>query len=503
MEFFKWILVLLIAAVGLSALARRWRMPYPALLAALGVALVFMPGTPHFMFEPDLALALFVAPVLLDAAYDTSPRDLLGDWLPITGLVIVAVGITTVAVAFTVRWFVPEMPWSAAIALGAIVAPPDAAAATAVLKATRPPYRLLKILEGESLFNDASSLLIYRFAVAIAMGWEFSAGAAAPLLAYALIGSIVAGFLFAQVSRFTMRRIEDAPTSIVVQFVGVFGVWILAEHIGLSGILTIVVFAIIVARSSNMPARLRIPSYAVWETMVFVLNALAFVLIGLQLGPIIAGLSAQEQRSYGTIALAVLAVTIASRFVWIMGMKLFHQGKGFKSGILMSWCGMRGIVTLAAALALPEGFPQRPLILVVAFTVVIGTLLVQGLTLRPLLALLALGDDGPVDREADLARQAMLQSALLTIQGDSSAEAAALRVELAELWRDSPGATATSDATTRLAMLRAEANRASRAELRRLRASDTIGDDAYHRVEVELDRGDLYSDAVMARSSPA
>src|SRR5262249_30534265 len=158
----------------LAALARRVNIPYPALLALTGAALALLPGTPSVTLDPQLALALFVAPVLLDAAFDSSPRDLRQNWRAITSLALTAVGLTVAAVAIAARWLVPEMPWSAAIALGAIVAPPDAAAATTVLRQLRAPHRVFVILEGESLFNDASALLIYRFAVAAAITGSFS-----------------------------------------------------------------------------------------------------------------------------------------------------------------------------------------------------------------------------------------------------------------------------------------------------------------------------------------
>src|ERR1700754_2536844 len=183
---------LLIGAMLLAALARRLGVPYPTFLALGGIAIAFIPNSPSWTLEPDLALALFVAPVLLDAAFDTSLRDLRDNWLPVSTLVFVAVGLTTAAVAVAVRWLIPEMPWAAAVALGAIVAPPDAAAATAVLRQIKLPYRILKILEGESLLNDASALLIYRIAVGAAAVEHFRWTAFVPDIGLALIGSLVA-----------------------------------------------------------------------------------------------------------------------------------------------------------------------------------------------------------------------------------------------------------------------------------------------------------------------
>lgn len=519
MQIFEAILGLLVVAVGLAALARRWSLPYPALLAGLGIVLALLPGMPQIRLDPQLALALFVAPVLLDAAYDTSTRDLRANWLPITTLVVVAVGVTTIAVAVVAKGLVPDLPWAAAIALGAIVAPPDAAAATAVLKHAGLPHRLTQILEGESLFNDATALLIYRLAVASAIGDGWSTTTAIPALLAVVVGSVVAGFVAARVFSSINRRVDDVPTSIVLQFAGTFGVWIVAERIGLSGILTVVAYAMTIARRAphTTPARVRVPSYAVWETTVFVLNVLAFILIGLQLGPIVGGLSSAERRAYAEVAGAVLGVVVATRLVWVL---LYHavalrlpsttdsvdpkraDRPTMGGAVLIGWCGMRGIVTLAAAIGLPLGdrpFPGRALILVTAFTVVVGTLILQGLTLKPLLAWLDLHDDGPVEREVERARRDALTAALATLDGDDSKPAKALRFELEELLasrRDDP--TGASDPS--MPALRRAAVQAARGALKKMRFDETIGDDAYHRVELVLDRTELYAESGQVRT---
>src|SRR4249920_805036 len=259
------LLALFVAALILAAAARRVGAPYPVFLALGGALLAFLPGAPSFTVAPDLALALFVAPVLLDAAYDASLRDLRDNWVPVTGLVIFAVGFTTAAVAVVAHMLIPTMPWAVAIALGAIVAPPDAVAATAVLRPLRPPNRLLTILEGESLLNDASALLIFRLAVGAVTAHSFSVAAVAPTFLLAVVGSVVAGLAFGWLVLRLMERVQHAPTSVILQFVSTFGVWVLAEHLGLSGVLTTVCCAIALARTGpeRIPARMRIPSYAV------------------------------------------------------------------------------------------------------------------------------------------------------------------------------------------------------------------------------------------------
>jgi monovalent cation/hydrogen antiporter len=504
---FEALLGLLLAAVVLAAFARRIGVPYPAFLALGGIVLAFVPGTPTFVLEPQLALALFVAPVLLDAAYDASPRDLKDNWVPLLNLVVVSVGLTTAAVAWVVRALVPEIPWAAAIALGAIVSPPDATAATAVLRHVQLPHRIVTILEGESLLNDASALLIYRLAIGALAADSFSIGAVAPTLLMAVGGSIAVGIAAAWLILRLTPRVRDVPTSIILQFISTFGVWILAERIGLSGILTMVCYAVAVARRAPelTPARMRIPSYAVWETVVFVLNVLAFVFIGLQIRPILIGLDPTLRLQYLYIAGAVLLTVIVVRFAWVMVYYVtvrwkirrfgFHPRRprprpSFAGALIVSWSGMRGIVSLAAALALPlqlngSAFPFRDLIVLTAFAVVLGTLVIQGLTLGPLLGVLDVQDDHLVEREVDTARDRALSAALATFDGDSSEEALAARHEFESHLRH-----AISDHD----QLHRRAVAAARQAVLDMRTRDEIGDAAFHQLEEELDWMEMGTD---------
>jgi Na+/H+ antiporter len=509
---FEWFIAVLLGAVVLSALARRIKVPYPTFLALGGALLASVPSGPSWTLEPDLALALFVAPVLLDAAFDTSLRDLRNNWLPVSTLVFAAVGFTTVAVAVVARWLRPDMPWAAAIALGAIVAPPDAAAATAILRQVKLPYRIVKILEGESLLNDAGALLIYRVAVGAALVQHFSWSEFAPSIVMALAGSLVAGYLFARISMALSSRITDVPSSIIVQFAGTFTVWIVAEHIGLSGILTIVAYAITIARTApaRMSARLRVPSYAVWETVVFVLNVLAFVLIGLQLRPIWERLDDPVRLSYCLFAAAMLGVTVLTRISWValygtmlqllIRVGLYRPTRSMvvptlKGGTVVAWCGMRGIVTLAAAFALPPGFPGRDLILLTAFAVVLGSLVIQGLTLRPLILALRLTDDDPVAAEVARAREAAYRAALDEIDGDPSEAAEILRHEYRALLLRAKGDGGLSTGELPADPLRRRAIGAARRAIIALRQSEDIGDDAFHQLEEEFDWAELSAQA--------
>ena len=496
---------LFIAAVILAAAARRVGAPYPVFLALGGALLAFLPVASSFNLPPELALALFVAPVLLDAAYDASLRDLRENWAPVASLVVFAVGLTTVAVAVVVRALIPAMPWAPAVALGAIVAPPDAVAATAVLRQLRPPHRILTVLEGESLLNDATALLIYRLAVGAVAVNGFSVAAVAPTFLIAVAGSVVAGPALGWLTLRVLERVQHVPTAVILQFVSTFGVWILAEQLGLSGVLTMVCYAIAVAQSSpaRTPARIRIPTYAVWETVVFALNVLAFIFIGLQIRPILEGLDAAERGRYFAVAGAVLLTVIVVRPAWHMSFNAVvrwrHRRFGFRpprpmlrptvgTGLLISWAGMRGIVSLAAALALPSAFPYRDLILLTAFSVVLGTLVIQGLTLKPLLRALDLHDDDPVGRELSSARVRALQAALASLADDQSPAAEIVRREFAASLAPE---RAEGDAGEAIRFTHSELRRSAIDAARRvvlaMRANDEIGDDAFHGIEEELD----------------
>ena len=523
MEVFEVVIALLLGGAALAAVARRIGAPYPALVALAGAALALIPGVPTLVLDPELALALFVAPVLVDAAFDASPRDLRANWRPVAGLALGAVALTIAMVAVVARLLVPGMPWAAAVALGAIVAPPDAAAATTVLKQLRPPHRLLVILEGESLFNDASALLVYRLAVGATLAGSLSGWSIVPTLLLMTVGSVVLALVLARLTLAVNARIQDVSTAIVVQFCSTFGVWILAEQLHLSGIITMVVYAMAASRRAAevVPARIRIPAWAVWEVAVFVLNVLAFILVGFQLKSIAARLTGAEGTRYAAVAAAVCGVVILARIVWVTAAAAFSRWRcrpradgtpgprdvvalSAPAAAVVGWCGMRGTVTLAAALALPTAehggaeFPYRDLIVVTAFGVVLGTLVLQGLTLRPLLVRLGLKDDGSVEREVRLARVESLRAALAAAQSCPGAETAALvrhrydlQLSRAEAAAANPAAEVDGGARDADAAVVRAATGAQRRRLVALRADGTIGDAAFQRVEEELDWAEL------------
>lgn len=492
------ILVLFVAAVALAGAARRAGAPYPVFLAIGGALLALLPTGASFTLPPELALALFVAPVLLDAAYDTSARDLKDNWRQVTGLVVGAVAVTTVVVAAVTRALMPQVGWASAIALGAVVAPPDAVAATAVLRQLRPPHRILTILGGESLLNDASALLIYRLAVGAVLAGGFTASSVGPAFLLAVVGSVAVGPALGWVALRMFDRLEHVPTTIILQFVTTFGVWILAESLRLSGVLTMVCYAMAVAQTApaRTPARVRIPTYAVWETVVFALNILAFIFIGLQLRPILGSLAPAERRQYMIVAGAIVVTVIVVRLAWQLLMAALAALRRLvrpaavtpiestlAGSVLIGWSGMRGIVTLAAALALPESFRYRDLTVLSAFAVVLGTLVVQGLTLKPLLRVLRVEDDDPVAREVRAARTRALGAALASLAGEESAAAAAVRQELTDHF----DADEADDRLTPHGEFHRRALQAARQEILDMRARKEIGDDAFHEIEEDLD----------------
>src|SRR5215468_9781841 len=504
MALFESTLVLLLGAVILTGVARRVGVPYPSLLAIAGAALAFVPAGPELEMEPDLALALFVAPVLLDAAFDTSPRDLRRNVVPLASLVVVAVGLTTAAVAW-IGWWLGGLPVAAAVALGAIVAPPDAAAAAAVLGRLRLPRRILHVLQGESLLNDATALVVYRIAVGVAVG-AVTLGHAGPIVALMAVGSPIAGWLLARLYLLGTARVRDAASFTVLTFVGTFGVWLLAARANLSPIITMVAYGMTLSREASRrgTARTRVSTYSVWETAVFVLNVLAFVIMGLQARPILSRLSRASLSHALLVSGAVLATVIVVRIAYVMTYtavgRLTSRWFGVTptppptvaGGLLVSWCGMRGLVTLAAAFALPAGFPGRDLIVLSAFCVVLGTLVLQGFTLRPLLDRLGFEADGGVGQEISRGRLGIMQAALETLAEERSPAAAAVREGYLAAHEvaanlDEPQAATDHD------RLRLRAITAQRLTLLRLREEGVIGDEAFHRLEEELDWAELYA----------
>jgi CPA1 family monovalent cation:H+ antiporter len=503
MELFEVTLLLLTIAVVLMQLARRFRVPYPAMLALVGGCVAALPFAPHLTIDPRLALALFIAPSVMDAAYEMPPREMLRNWIQLLSLAVMLVLVTTAAVA----WLgvkLGGLPIAAAVALGAIVAPPDAVAASTVLREFELPRRAVSVLQGESLLNDAVALLAFGFAVSIALTPERGLASLVPRLVLAVPGGALLGVLIGIFGMRVQRRLAGTVSAIIAQFLVTFGTWILADHLGLSPILAVVGLAALVAHEAprRTSARDRINSNTVWVTLTFVLNVLAFLLMGLQARLIVTQLPRAALMHALIFAAMVLGVVVAVRFAWVMGYgatvrrlrgRIKKRSPGFaipvvRIGVLMSWCGMRGLVTLATAFALPAEFPQRDLIVLSAFTVVLGTLVLQGFTIRPLIAWLGIDKDPSLDLEVAATRNAMIEAALASLENETGS--AALEVK-GELEAARLGSIDRARPTTQYDELRRRALRAERELLNNRRESAQIGDDVYHHLEDELDRTEL------------
>ncbi|WP_239142982.1 cation:proton antiporter [Variovorax sp. WS11] len=475
--------------------ARHLGAPYPTLLALAGTLVAMLPGAPGVEIEPGLALALFIAPALMDAAYDLPPRELRRNWLPVFSLAALAVIFTTAAVA-ALAVGLTGMPLYAGIALGAIVAPPDAAAATAVLSRFALPRQTLSVLKGESLLNDAVALIIFGAALQFHSG-RSDLAVILPDLGLAIPLGLLIGCAFARLYLAFAPRVAGTLGATLFEIVTTFGAWVMAERLHASAVLSMVAFAMIVARQApdRQAPRDRVHSHAVWGAIVFMLNVFAFLLVGLQARTVLRQFEGDQIGSALLFAAAVVLVVVGVRLLWVLG---YNRAIGrlkrrcaparaptLAQGLVVSWSGMRGLVTLAAALALPTSFPARDLILLSAFAVVLGTLVIQGLTLGPLIRRLQIGPDGSYDEEMRLARSQLIEAAEIHLQCSGGGAAARLRAELDELRvaaeARSHGKGGGGDA------LRLECVARQRAVLSAMRMAGEIGDDVFQVLQQELD----------------
>ena len=513
MDLLEIVLFLLLCSVALGWFARRLNFPYPIALVIGGAALGFLPELPQFPFDPQFILVLVLPPILYQTALLTSWRDFRANIRPIGLLAVGLVIATTLAVGAALKLVVPDLPWAVAFVLGAIVSPPDAVAATAILTRLKVPRRVVTILEGESLVNDASGLVLYKFAVAAVMTGAFSLLDASIEFVGVAIGGIVVGIILGRLFIFIHRYLGDVFIEVLMTLAVPYISYILAEALHVSGVLAVVAAGLVRGRYAPevVSAEMRIIARSVWNLLVFLLNSLVFILIGLQLSGIVGrltGYSGAELMYYGIL---VSAVAIAVRFAWIYPatylprmvsarLRSRDPAPTEQELFIMSWCGMRGIVSLAAALALPlalEGgapFPGRDLIIFLTFVVIAATLVLQGLSLGPLIRALRVGTDWSEHEEEQHARFALGKAAIAAI-GDLAAQegiapelAERIRAEFAEKVRIAPPGghvfTGGSDIAKRL---RRAAIRAERQELIRIWRENKISDDVLHHLEEDLD----------------
>jgi CPA1 family monovalent cation:H+ antiporter len=408
-DTFELILAFLAVVVALHWAAQRLGLPPSIALLIGGGTLAFLSGLPQVKLDPELALVLFLPPLVMDGAYYTALGRFRRHLPGILSLAIGAVIFTTLAVGLVVRWLVPDLPWAACFALGAIVSPPDAISARAVLQRVHLPRRLSALLEGESLLNDATGLVLFRFAVAAALSGVFDAGAAFSSFVLHGLGGVIAGLAVSAIWIFAVRHLRDLTLIIMANTLMCWGAYIVAEAAHVSGVIATVVAGLVLGWYQHIiiPARVRLRGAVVWETLVFVLEAMVFILIGFSMGDVldrVGGIEAVSQSMAVPVIGVVLAVIVA-RFVWVFGTDLvqyalcamgmsYPRPFGPRKATVLAWTGMRGVVTLAVALSMPAAMPGRDLMIITAFAVIFATVVLQGASLGWLIRLLR-----PVDRD--------------------------------------------------------------------------------------------------------
>ncbi|HYT61079.1 MAG TPA: Na+/H+ antiporter [Haliangiales bacterium] len=513
------ILVLLLASVAaLALLAQRLTIPYPILLVLGGLAISFVPGLPSVRLSPELALLIFLPPLLYAQAWMTPWREFCKYRRPIFLLAVGLVLFTTTAVAFAAHALM-GLPLASGFVLGAIVSPPDAVAASAIAERFSLPRRVVAVLEGESLVNDATGLVAYKFAVAAVLTGTFSLAQAGLHFVLVAAGGVALGWMVGWGSARVFERVKDEAVlitfSLLVPYVG----YLAAERLHVSGVLTAVTSGLYLGRRAPqmLNASTRLQAGAFWDMLVFLLNSIVFLLIGLQLPSIRANLSSYTVPTLLGYAAATCLVVMLVRPIWVFPgaylprwfsrrIRETESDPGWRNVLIVGWSGMRGVVSLAAALALPalttqgERFPGRDLVVFLTFAVILGTLVGQGLTLGPLIKWLGVRPDRHEEKEEIKTRLALAEAAQFRIaqlaQEAKLPESAinALRVKyenrIAHLTDEQAHVLGWSSRREELVAgrrLRREALAAERRKLLELRHRGEVADELLHKLQHELD----------------
>lgn len=431
-EAFELVLGLLALVVALHWLALKLRWPPATALLVGGGALAFLPNLPEISLDPELVLVLFLPPLLMDGAYYTALGRFRRHLPGILSLAVGAVVFTTLAVGVATHWLLPELPWAACFALGAIVSPPDAVSARAVLKGVTLPRRLLALLEGESLLNDATGLILFRFAVVATLSGLFDAGDAVRSFAFVAIGGALVGAAVAAAWLFVIRRLGERVLVVIMSVSLCWAAYLAGEALHVSGVIATVAAGLVLGWYQHviLPADVRLVATSVWQTMVFVLEALVFILIGFSLrGALerIGGITALPASMTYALLGVVLTVVVA-RFVWIGGseglLKLARAAGlkrarplGWRQATVLGWAGMRGVVTLAVALTLPLDMPGRDFMLICAFAVIFATVVVQGSSLGWLIRKVRpVDEDPPAKMQMPACEMAMARARMAVVE---------------------------------------------------------------------------------------
>jgi Na+/H+ antiporter len=509
------VIILLTVVTALSELGDRIKIPGPILLVLVGIAIGLMPWLPNVTLDPDIVFLLFLPPVLYSAAWTTSWPDFKANLRPISLLAIGCVLFTTTMVAVIAHAFIPGFGWPEAFVLGAIISPPDAVAATAATRGLGVPKRIITILEGESLVNDATGLIAYRYAIAAAGSGVFVFWLAGINFFYVAGLGIIIGLAMGVLFYYIHKITPDNPTNdTVLTFIAPYASYLTAEHFHASGVLAVVVMGVFLSPKASIVFnhQARLQAYNVWDTVMFILNGLIFILIGLQLPVIIDGLgkfSLPEALGYGAL---ISVATIILRIIWVfpgayvprwLFKSIREREKDFSSKpvTVIAWSGMRGVVSLAAALALPAvtssgvPFPNRDIILFITFAVIFATLVLQGLTLPRLIKWLGIKPDGNEERQENYARLKVASSIIEHIEenyslslSDSVLSQIKAKYELRiEKMREESTRKMTRDQIEEFQRIQNELLKAERQFILDLRHTHQIGDEVHRKLEYELD----------------
>lgn len=420
---------LLIAIAALLVAAPIARIPYPIFLVLGGLVLGFIPGVPNLALPPDVVLIAVLPPLLYASAFFTSLRDLRANAVAIGMLAIPLVIVTTVVVALVAHTWIDGMSWSAAFVLGAIVSPTDPIAATAIMRRLGVPRRIVTVVEGESLVNDGTALVLYRVAVVATVSGAFSLWDASWRFVWAVVGGVGIGLVVGYLVAAVRRRLDNPPVEVTIALMTGYFAFIPANAVKASGVLAVVTAGVYLGwRTPELTSvQTRLQGLAVFEILAFILNALVFALVGLQLSRIVDALNGQPGSSLAWWGLLVTLAVVLTRLVWgplliflpkVLFRRLRHGRVVIGHPAVIAWCGMRGAVSLAAALAIPltthagRAFPERDLIIFLTFCVILGTLVVQGLTLPAVIRMFQLEPDHLAEAEDAKARIAAADAAI-------------------------------------------------------------------------------------------
>jgi CPA1 family monovalent cation:H+ antiporter len=543
LEHLALIIFLLALLVALSAVAPKLRLPYPVLLVVAGGLLGLVPGLPAIDINPNLIFFIFLPPLLYEASYHTSWHEFVANRRPIMLLAVGLVLLTTTIIATIAHFFIPGFSWGMGFVLGAIVAPPDAVAATSVTKGLGLPRRITSVLEGESLVNDASALIAYRYGVAAVVTGTFGLWDASWHFVLVAGGGVAIGAAVGYVVVRVQNYLTDATLITALSLLLPFGVYLGAEHVHVSGVLAVVAMGLMMSRRSHdiYDNQTRLLKHSFWKVLSFLLNGLVFLIIGLELRTILSGLGAAAFWPMLGYGLLVSAVAIAIRLGWVFPVNYLGHLLGRWLGrteerspkrnlFITSWAGMRGVVSLATALALPlvvqggQPFPQRDAMLFITFTVILVTLLAQGLSLPWLVRRLGV-QESPAERAAEeqalrltlttdslayleariTAEKDAPDPCLLTLREVMRRQARRLQGTFEAAASEANGTPPPDEATTAAAAsfegllrCRLDVTEHQRARLVALHRADSFSEEAIRQVELELDRFEIALDTQLA-----